>query len=87
MKRYATPEPLVTIIAGANDLEERRHMKRYQVIGPYPVLGCSPGGTIDASLEIEHERRLIDGGHLRPVESDKPASKPKGQRRAKTEEA
>lgn len=42
-------------------------MPKYEVVGSFAVFGNAPGQKFDADLDEFDERRLIDGGHIRPV--------------------
>jgi hypothetical protein len=42
--------------------------KTYQVVGPRNVAGHAPGETFQATYGEDHERYLIDAGHLAIVQ-------------------
>lgn len=46
----------------------------YRVIGRHAVHGVSPGDTFTKDLDPDHERHLIEGGHLQIVELENPDS-------------
>ncbi len=47
-------------------------MRKYRVVGAHAVDGVAPGGVFEADYSPEHERVLVEGGHIRPVGKPQP---------------
>ena len=52
-----------------------KEAKQYEVVGKRKVLGHKPGETFTAALSEDQERRLVAGGHIRPVQPKQPDKK------------
>jgi hypothetical protein len=50
--------------------------REYEVIGTRAVHGARPGEKFHAGLRIEHERALIEGGHIERAAAKKKPGKP-----------
>jgi hypothetical protein len=50
-------------------------MRKYKVIGSFAVFGNEPGEDFEAELDEFDETRLIEGGHIAAVGTDKKGAK------------
>jgi hypothetical protein len=70
-RKPQTPAAAVNPAALVTD-EPERAVQKFKVIGPWPVHGVKPGGTLTADpavITVEQLELLITSGHIEPADA------------------